>query len=388
MVMKKVTAMVLGIAMIGALTACSNTVSSQQTGSKQVTEQQTSENNSDKIAGGWENNQGSLKLDDNKEAKAAFEKAMQGMVGYKYEVIAYLGSQVVQGTNYAYLCRGTPVVPDAKAEYLILDIYEDLKGNTRITGTKQLLEVSDKNADGGWSYNQGDAVLDKNKDVKSAFDKAAEGLAGVDYKPIYYIGSQVTAGSNYAIFCSAAPVVPDAEKKFCIAYVSVDLDGNAKITDDKDVDLTAETENSEESTEVQMPNPFTEVSTLSEAAGITGFDLTVPKAPAEYPDMIIRVMDNTMIEVIFVNKANKTDVGQDEGYRIRKESGSDDISGDYNKYANTDTETINNIKVTLKGNDQCISTATWSADGYTYAVDAKDHPLSKDAMTEVISTVK
>jgi hypothetical protein len=245
MMMKKVIALFLGMVMLGTLTACSNTMSSQQMESKQITKQKTAEKNSDITAGGWKNNQGSLKLSNHKEAKTAFEKAMQEIDGYEYEVIAYLGSQVVQGTNYAYLCKGTPVLPDAKSEYLILNIYEDFEGNTEITGMKQLLEVSKKNQVGGWLYNQGDTLLDKNKDVKSAFDKAREGFVGIDLEPISYVGSQVTAGSNYAIFCSETPVVPNAERKFSIVYVSVDLDGNAEITNDKEIGLAAETINSE-----------------------------------------------------------------------------------------------------------------------------------------------
>ena len=291
MMMKKVTVMVCGFTMMAVLAACSNAVPSQQTESKKTIEQEASEKVSDESVGGWKNNQGSLKINDNREAKVAFEKATEGLDGYKYEVIAYLGSQVVQGTNYAYFCKGTPVVPEAEVEYLILNIYEDLEGNAEITGNKE-------------------------------------------------------------------------------------------------IELTAETENSEETSGKQTPNPFTEVSTLSEACAITGFDLTVPEAPVEYPNRIIRVMDQTMIEVIFVNKANKTDAGQDEGYRIRKAEGVEDVSGDYNEYADIYTETINGNEVTLKGNDESVSVAIWSADGCTYAVDAQDHPLSKEAMTEVISTIK
>jgi len=291
MMMKKVTAIVFGLTMMAVLAACSNAVPSQQTESKKMIEQETSEKVSDEFVGGWENNQGSLKIDDNGEAKAAFEKATEGLVGYEYEVVAYLGSQVVQGTNYEYLCKGTPVVPEAEAEYLILYVYED-------------------------------------------------------------------------------------------------LDGNAEITDVKNIELATETENEEEAREEEISNPFTEVSTLSEACAITGFDLTIPEVLLDYPNMTIQVMDQTMIEVIFVNKANETDAGQDEGYRIRKASGTDDISGDYNEYADIHTETIDGNEVTLKGDGESISVAIWNADGYTYAVDAEDHPLSKEAVTEVISAIK
>lgn len=337
MMMKKVTVMAIGLTMMATLVACSNAVPSQQKNAEKIVVQKTAVNVSDESMGSWKNNKESLKLDDNGEAKAAFEKATEGLDGYEYEVIAYIGSQVVQGTNYTYLCKGIPVVPDAEAEYLILNVYEDLEGSAEITGKNQLLEVNDENADGGWSYNQGDTELDKNEDVKLAFDKVLEGLDGCNYEPIAYLGSQVTAGNNYAVFCSVTPIVPDAQKSFCIVYISEDLEGNAEMTDVKEINIVTESENSEESSEEQIPSPFTEVSTLSEASTITGFGLTVPEAMADYPDMIIQVMNQEMIEVICVNKENETDVGLDEGYRIRKAEGTDDISGDYNEYVDTYT---------------------------------------------------
>ncbi len=409
-IMKKISVMVLGLTMAAALTACSNATSNKQTDNTVGTENGTgtenntgTENTADdevvlytdtNVVGGWENNQGSVKPEDNEAAQAAFEKATELLVGYEYEVIAYLGSQIVQGTNYAYLCKGTPVVLDAESEYCLLNVYEDLEGNAEITGMEQLLDVGSEDMMGGWSYNQGEAAMEDNEDISSAFDRALEGLVGVSYEPLFFLGSQVVAGSNYAVFCSKAPVVPDAEKSFCIAYIYEDLEGNASLTEVADVDLTAESESTDETDSagaiggVQIANPFMEVATLAEAGAVTGFELNVPAAPAEYPDMTIQVMNQSMIEVIFTNKANETEAGQDEGYRIRKASGSEDISGDYNEYANVYTETINGCEVTLKGNDENVSVAVWSVDGYAYSVTAETHPLSHEVMTEVINSVK
>ena len=56
---------------------------------------------SETLDGGWQVNQGSLSLNKNKRAKAAWDKALDGLVGYSYKPIAYLGSQVVAGTNYS-----------------------------------------------------------------------------------------------------------------------------------------------------------------------------------------------------------------------------------------------------------------------------------------------
>jgi len=36
------------------------------------------------------------------------------------------------GTNYAILCQGTVVVPDAEPEWKIVFLYEDLQGNVTV----------------------------------------------------------------------------------------------------------------------------------------------------------------------------------------------------------------------------------------------------------------
>lgn len=85
------------------------------------------------LDGGWEYNQGELSLSKNAAAQAAYDKALDGLVGCSYEPVALLGSQVVSGTNYCILCKATPVVPNAESEYILLYIYADLNGNASIT---------------------------------------------------------------------------------------------------------------------------------------------------------------------------------------------------------------------------------------------------------------
>ena len=54
------------------------------------------------------------------------------LVGVDYVPVAYLGSQVVAGTNHAILCQATVVVPDAEPFYAIVYLYEDLQGNDSV----------------------------------------------------------------------------------------------------------------------------------------------------------------------------------------------------------------------------------------------------------------
>ena len=69
---------------------------------------------------------------------AVFDKAVEGLMGVKYEPVLLLGTQVVAGTNYAFLCKGTVVYPDALPYWYILYVYEDLQGNVKVLDVENL----------------------------------------------------------------------------------------------------------------------------------------------------------------------------------------------------------------------------------------------------------
>lgn len=82
------------------------------------------------IAGGW-NTADSFALTD--DAKAAFDKALEGYTGVGLEPIALCGTQVVAGINYSVLCKATVVVPNAPSYFVIATVYADLEGNATFT---------------------------------------------------------------------------------------------------------------------------------------------------------------------------------------------------------------------------------------------------------------
>jgi hypothetical protein len=87
---------------------------------------------------------------------------------------------------------------------------------------------------GGWSTTDSTEITD---DVRAVFDKATQGLTGVDYEPVAYLGSQIVAGKNHAILCRATVVVPNAKPYYTIMYIYEDLQGNATIQDFSDIKL-------------------------------------------------------------------------------------------------------------------------------------------------------
>ena len=66
------------------------------------------------------------------EAQAVLDKALEGFVGSKVEPAALLATQVVAGTNYCFLCRVTPVVPNAQSAWCLVYVYRALDGSARI----------------------------------------------------------------------------------------------------------------------------------------------------------------------------------------------------------------------------------------------------------------
>lgn len=130
---------------------------------------------------------------------------------------------------------------------------------------------------------------------------------------------------------------------------------------------------------VQIPNPFVEYGTLADAAKAAGVELTVPDVLNGSDGRVFQAIENDLLEVIYRK-------GEDETARIRKAAGSDDISGDYNVYAQMDTVSVNGVQVTLKGNSGKVSLATWTAEGYTYSISVEDGISSSD-MTRLVASV-
>ena len=115
----------------------------------------------------------------------------------------------------------------------------------------------------------------------------------------------------------------------------------------------------------QIPNPWTDCASKEEAAQLAGFNLTAPDEIAGSSEKAYQVMNSEDGETIFeINYA----AGEDRAAYVRKAPGADDISGDYNDYAEVETIEENGVKLTLKGNDGLVNLAVWTDGGYSYAL--------------------
>ena len=237
--MRRLFTVTLGMLCAASIMGCgakaNNTESQATTASQESTltkeaEEISETNESTPITGGWAINNDFDGIDD-ANAMSAFEKATEDLDGYRYDVAAVLGSQIVAGTNYLYLCRAEMVVPDAKPEYVILKVYEDLEGNAEITGSLRLLEGKE-----GWEYNDANPYMDENEEVNDAFDKALEGLTGVEYKPIAYIGHK---DNSYAVLTKITIASVEPMTSLSMVYITK-TDSGAMIDDIYDIDMFLE----------------------------------------------------------------------------------------------------------------------------------------------------
>lgn len=133
---------------------------------------------------------------------------------------------------------------------------------------------------------------------------------------------------------------------------------------------------------VSAIDSFADYDRQSDAETKSGVTVTLPDAIAGYKTGVYRASESlSMIEVVY---ARTSGTGQ---IRIRKAVGNNDISGDYNIYSETSSEAINSHAVTLKGNNGKVNLATWTADGFTYAI-SSDEGLTLAQMSNLVRAVK
>ena len=183
------------------------------------------------------------------EVSEAFDDALEGYTGVGFKPVAYLGSQVVAGLNYAVLCQGTTVTADPDTSLKVVIIYKDLEGNSQINRVNDfnitdftVENSSDKTSvtglAGGWSYASAVPTEFTDDRTAAAFDNAFKRITGVKYEPLALLGTQVVSGTNYAFLCKATTVTKEPVSVIKVVAVYQDLQGNSAITSIKDVDIS------------------------------------------------------------------------------------------------------------------------------------------------------
>lgn len=139
-----------------------------------------------------------------------FDKTCKELTGASYEMIAYLGSKVTNGTNHAFLANQTLITGKDISSIVLIVLNEkpnDVGGNTfSIVSIEPLLSNGGKL--GGLAIAPTTKIPE---DAKALFDKHFNFLVGASVEPIALLGTQMVHGGAYVFAIkSSSSVNPES----------------------------------------------------------------------------------------------------------------------------------------------------------------------------------
>lgn len=210
-----------------------------ESGATTESEKEKAENNSGSLVGAYNTNLVSFSIKDNPDAMNAFEAAFPNGYNYThYEPIALLGTQVVSGTNYLYLCKSTWTDYQENVSFVLLQIYQDLSGKSQVMGSAILFPTEESEEDGeDYSYNTGSYLPENIPAIQNAFTEAVPDDENAYYIPLAYIGKHTQEGKpeEDVIFAAKDPRGTDDKISYKLFYIAKDKDGKAKLVKTEDV---------------------------------------------------------------------------------------------------------------------------------------------------------
>ena len=202
-------------------------------------EKEQAKNNSDSLVGAYNTNLVSFSIKDNPDAMNAFEAAFPNGYNYThYEPIALLGTQVVSGTNYLYLCKSTWTDYQENVSFVLLQIYQDLSGKSQVVGSAILFPTEESREEGeDYIDNTGSYLPENIPAIQNAFNEAVKDSENVSYIPLAYIGKHTQEGKpeEDVIFTAKKSKEKDAKTNYELLYIAKDKDGKAKLVKTENV---------------------------------------------------------------------------------------------------------------------------------------------------------
>lgn len=160
------------------------------------------------MLGSWKIN---ISVDGAPQKVATAISELNELVGAEYEFIAYLGSQVVNGTNHAVLCKQTLVI-GKDVQNIVLVIFHETKEGVTVQSIERVVESGGEL--GGIAIDV--KINDMPEEAVNALNIVLSGFVGSKVTPVAFLGSQVTKGTNYIFLAEVAPVVPEPESQVAI----------------------------------------------------------------------------------------------------------------------------------------------------------------------------
>ena len=210
-----------------------------ESGATTESEKEKAENNSDSLVGAYNTNLVSFSIKDNPDAMNAFEAAFPNGYNYThYEPIALLGTQMVSGTNYLYLCKSTWTDYQENVSFVLLQIYQDLSGKSEVIGSAILFPTEESREEGeDYIDNTGSYLPENIPAIQNAFKEAVPDNENVSYIPLAYIGKHTQEGKpeEDVIFTVKKSKGKDAKTSYVLLYIGSGKGGKSKLVKTEDV---------------------------------------------------------------------------------------------------------------------------------------------------------
>ena len=176
------------------------------------------------------------------DEKAILTKALEGFGGISLDPRDVIATQVVAGTNYAFLCMATPIVPDAVSHWAVVTVFAATDGSVQLVGTVDIdpadVKVKNDSADaetGAWSS----AAKQTGAPLPTAVFDALNSGDGMDFVSIAVLGTQPVSGTNYRILCYGTTVTAQPKTDLYVVDVYENIQGTAEVTSVAKFDLEA-----------------------------------------------------------------------------------------------------------------------------------------------------
>lgn len=147
----------------------------------------------------------------------AFAKMNETLIGAKYEDIAYIGSQMTNGTNHAVLAKQT-ILTGKDTENIVLVIFNEKPSDIEATLVSIERVVEGGGQLGGITLT--DPTTDIPEEALAIWNDAFKGFVGSKVEPFGYLGSQVVNGTNFIFVAEVTPTVSNAESTVKIVTIN------------------------------------------------------------------------------------------------------------------------------------------------------------------------
>ena len=138
------------------------------------------------------------------------------IVGAEYELIAYIGNQVVNGTNHAVLAKQT-ILNGRDTENIVVMIFNEKPNdmNAVLVSIDRVLESG-----GPFGGVHVDVATELDDEVMDIWNDAFEGFVGSTVTPYALLGTQVTTGTEYIFAATLVTTALEPEEHAMIVTIN------------------------------------------------------------------------------------------------------------------------------------------------------------------------